>query len=82
MRVRFWRWAWETSVNRGLPLPIIEWVEEHYLAVMPRETIPSAAKVHERRQEIAGEWACLSGDGPPCSPGDGLHDETPWPSSL
>lgn len=94
MRLRFWQLIWTQAVHRGLPLQVILWAEDRYLAAMPlgdRARVKSAA-----REALAdtvpapGEpWACLVGDGPELDADAGaehaalvdLHGHDVWPSS-
>ena len=90
-RLRGWRSLWEHAVNHGWPLFAIEWVEARFLdagwdealnraaseyAAATAETIPAPPEADP------GRWVALCGDAPHCEPGDGLHDETPWPTST
>lgn len=55
LRFRFWRFAWETAVDYGAPVPVIEWVEERYLAAMDLGQRARAMGARRALEEIIKE---------------------------
>lgn len=92
MRLALWRSLFSLAVTASARFPhlvpplVVQWAEDGFYDAGLRETLTrSTAEYREATADTipapAGEWVGLCGDAPHCEPGDGLHDETPWPSS-
>lgn len=59
-RFRFWRFAWEKAVDFGAPVPVIEWIEERYLASMDlgerARSLGARRALEELTKEVRRHW--------------------------
>lgn len=84
IRLRAWRAIWTACVHHGAPLPILLWVEGHFLDAAMRATLRTVTD--ETREATAGEpWSCLAGDVEGHDAGTvderDLHGDVLYPSS-